>query len=141
MRNRRGAREVAVTATATGVISWYPCPSPFSALSLNDSGGAVDSGAGLDRFVESTFTGNSARVGGAVRLAGTASFANCTFVENASSNGEGSAISNIGYISSIYNSSFRNNVFECDAGTFLDFNTVSVMVLVLCFRSIERYIL
>lgn len=85
----------------------------------------MDSGAGLDRFVGSSFVGNSARFGGALRIVGTASLSNCTFVENASNDGKGPAISNVGYISSQNNSYFRDNIPQCDPGTFLDFNTVS----------------
>lgn len=95
----------------------------------------MDSGAGLDRFVNSSFVGNSARVGGALRLAGTTSLINCTFVDNASSDREGSAISNIGYVSSLDNCFFRGNIYQCDAGTFLDFDKVSEMVEILLFRS------
>ncbi|CAM9586626.1 unnamed protein product, partial [Laminaria digitata] len=73
------------------------------------TGGAVDTGAGPDYIFNTSFVRNTARVGGALRLAGMASLDNCDFVENTSDEGEGPAASNIGYISNFSKSSFVDN--------------------------------
>ncbi|CAN0496731.1 unnamed protein product, partial [Scytosiphon promiscuus] len=73
------------------------------------TGGAVESGAGLDIFSNTLFKGNRAGVGGALRLAGVASIDNCSFVENTSDDEQGPAVSNIGIISSISNATFAHN--------------------------------
>lgn len=89
------------------------------------TGGAIDSAAGYDSIFDSTFEDNAARTGGAMRLAGTASIDGCSFVENFSDAGEGAVVSNIGTISWMSNITFSGNVFNCPAGTFLDYNAVS----------------
>ena len=86
------------------------------------TGGAIESAAGQDAYVRSTFEGNKAGAGGALRLAGTASVDSCSFVENLSNDGEGAAVSNIGFISGMANVFFSGNAFDCQPGTFLDFN-------------------
>ncbi|CAN0122023.1 unnamed protein product [Ectocarpus sp. 6 AP-2014] len=86
------------------------------------SGGAVDSAAGQDIVVNSIFKGNSAEVGGALRLAGTAFVENCSFVENVSGHQEGAAVSNIGLVSTMANSSFTGNGFTCGADLFLEYD-------------------
>lgn len=88
------------------------------------TGGAIESAAGKDAFVSSTFSGNFAGTGGALRLAGTASIDNCSFEDNISDDGEGAAVSNIGYIPSITDISFSGNVFHCQEGMFLNFTMV-----------------
>ena len=89
------------------------------------TGGAVDSASGQDLFDDTLFEGNYARVGGGLRLAGTASIVNCSFVDNASDLGGGAAVSNIGYISTVTNVSFHGNVFNCGSQTFLEFKVSS----------------
>ncbi|CAM9133326.1 unnamed protein product [Ectocarpus sp. 8 AP-2014] len=84
------------------------------------TGGAINSAAGEDAIENSVFEGNSAGTGGALRLAGEAYISNCSFLENTSDEGEGAAVSNIGFISSITNVSFDANGFDCPAGTFLN---------------------
>lgn len=86
------------------------------------TGGAVESAAGQDAYLGTLFEGNRAGTGGALRLAGTSSVDNCSFVENVSGDGGGAAMSNIGFISKMSNVSFSGNVFDCEPGTFLDFN-------------------
>eukprot|EP00752_Nemacystus_decipiens_P002289 g2167.t1 len=86
------------------------------------TGGAIESAAGQDAYRGSLFERNKAGTGGALRLAGTASVDDCSFVENASDDGEGAAVSNIGFISSMSNATFSGNVFDCEPGTFLDFD-------------------
>ena len=93
------------------------------------TGGAIESAAGQDVYTGTVFEGNKAGTGGALRLAGSALVDNCSFLENVSDDGEGAAVSNIGSISRMANVFFRGNAFDCEPGTFLDFN-VSVEVLV-----------
>ena len=89
------------------------------------TGGAIDSAAGYDSIIDSTFEDNAAGTGGALRLAGTASIDGCSFVENFSGDGAGAVVSNIGTIARMANISFAGNGFNCPAGMFLDYNTVS----------------
>lgn len=81
----------------------------------------MDTGIGLDAFEDTRFARNSARAGGALKLAGRASLVNCTFVENVSMENEGPAVHNVGAISTLSEGSFLDNVFECRPGRFLDF--------------------
>eukprot|EP00752_Nemacystus_decipiens_P012585 g11145.t1 len=85
------------------------------------TGGAIESASGQDFFIDSVFEGNKAGAGGALRLAGTSSVENCSFVENGSDDGEGAAVSNIGSISWVTNASFIGNVFYCQPGIFLGY--------------------
>lgn len=88
------------------------------------TGGGVDSSSGRDVFGNSTFEGNIARVGGALRLAGTATVENCDFIENLSELEGGPAVSNVGYMYNVTGCSFINNMFDCDPEHFLDYNNV-----------------
>ncbi|CAB1103783.1 unnamed protein product [Ectocarpus sp. CCAP 1310/34] len=85
------------------------------------TGGAIESAAGKDAFNGSIFEGNSAGTGGALRLAGSEYFFNCTFVGNTADDGEGAAVSNIGYISEMENTFFSGNRFDCRSRMYLDF--------------------
>ncbi|CAM9568519.1 unnamed protein product, partial [Hapterophycus canaliculatus] len=85
------------------------------------TGGAIESAAGQDNYIDSMFMGNRAGTGGALRLAGTASLDNCSFVENVSDDAGGAAVSNIGSISTMENIYFSGNVFDCQSSTFLNF--------------------
>ena len=89
------------------------------------TGGAVDSASGQDVFTNTLFKGNVAKIGGALRLAGKASVDNCSFNDNVSETGGGPAISNVGFISEVTNSTFHHNAFNCEPMTFLDFVKVS----------------
>lgn len=107
-----------------------PNPTTFDRCLFEDNraaatGGAVESAAGQDAFVGSVFRGNAAGTGGALRLAGTASLDDCSFVENVSDDGGGAAVSNIGSLLKMEANSFSGNVFACQPGMYLDFNTVS----------------
>lgn len=111
-----------------------PNPTTFERCRFIDNtaaatGGAIDSASGQDTFISSVFEGNKAREGGALRLAGTSSMDNCTFVDNISDDGGGAAVSNIGAILKIRKISFTGNVFACELGMYLDFNVVSAGVL------------
>ena len=89
------------------------------------TGGAIDTAAGHDDFTNSVFDGNTARTGGALRLAGTAVISNCSFVENVSADGEGAAMSNVGSISTMKELYFSGNAFDCPEGMYLDYIAVS----------------
>lgn len=106
-----------------------PSPTKFEGCRFIDNsalatGGAIESAARHGEVVSSVFRGNMARVGGGLRLAGSADLFICSFVENVSGDGEGAAISNIGVISRMEGLSFSGNVFECPQNTFLNFTEV-----------------
>ena len=88
------------------------------------TGGAVDSVSGQDVFFGTLFKDNTARVGGALRLAGTSSISNCSFNDNISEFGEGPAVHNLGFMSILTSNYFEGNIFDCESGMFLDFNEV-----------------
>lgn len=80
-------------------------------------------------ITDTYFWGNSARAGGALKLAGIASLQNCTFKDNTSDDGEGPAVFNGKYISGVTACSFVDNTFNCGPGEFLDYqesNSMSV---------------
>ena len=104
-------------------------PTIFDRCSFVDNtaiatGGAIQSAAGQDYIISTSFTGNTARAGGALFLAGTANFMNCSFFDNEAEEGEGPAISNIGYLEKMQNSSFAGNAYNCALGTFRAFDVV-----------------
>ena len=107
------------------------------------TGGAIESVAGQDYISNTTFVGNTASVGGAMRLAGKAGVDNCSFVDNRSDEGDGPAIANVGVISVIKGSSFTGNVFFCEPGKYLDFTEVSKcfwsQCKVVCKRPTENF--
>ena len=129
----------AVSSVASGnlVESVYNSPTTFDRCRFIDNeatatGGAIESAAGQDVFVGSVFEGNKAGTGGALRLAGTSSMENCSFVDNLSDDGRGTAVSNIGSILKMENISFSGNIFDCKPGMFLGYNAVSVAVCACC---------
>ncbi|CAN0443611.1 unnamed protein product [Pylaiella littoralis] len=85
------------------------------------SGGAVESAAGRDLVNNSTFVGNFAGQGGAMRLAGSVSLSDCWFSTNRADVSGGSAISNVGITENIQSCSFFSNDVLCGTGFFLDF--------------------
>ncbi|CAN0333327.1 unnamed protein product, partial [Laminaria digitata] len=89
------------------------------------TGGALESSAGHDHISNTSFKGNTAAIGGALRLGGRTFLDNCSFVDNRSGEGAGPAVDNIGSVGRIANSLFVGNVFDCQRGTYLDFNEVS----------------
>lgn len=107
---------------AQNPTKYYRCL--FMSNRATATGGAIDSAAGQDVIVDSVFMDNTAGVGGALRLAGTASINTCSFVDNVSDEGGGAAVSNIGPLLTITNSSFVDNLFNCRQGTFLGFHSV-----------------
>ena len=88
------------------------------------TGGAIQSAAGQDYIIDTSFIRNTARAGGALFLAGTTNFFNCSFSDNVAEEGDGPAISNIGYVESMENSTFVGNAYNCAAGTFRAFDSV-----------------
>lgn len=113
-----------------------PCPTTFDRCQFIDNtataaGGAIESAAGHDEIVNSIFRGNSARVGGALRLASTTAFHNCSLEENSSKDGEGSAVSNIGVIWRMERNYFAENAFVCPEGKYMEYTAVSRDVTVL----------
>ena len=93
------------------------------------TGGAIQSASGHDKVVNTVFVRNIAAEGGSLNLAGTALIENCTFEENVSDEGGGPVVSNIGYISGIFNSSFFGNAYSCKTNNFLDYMSVSQWLL------------
>ncbi|CAM9429038.1 unnamed protein product [Ectocarpus fasciculatus] len=96
------------------------------------TGGAIDSAAGHDYFVDTTFEDNTAGTGGALRLAGAASIKSCSFVENFSDDEGGAAVSNIGTVASTENVSFSGNGFDCPTGMFLGYNASADLFEAVC---------
>ncbi|CAM9651378.1 unnamed protein product [Ectocarpus fasciculatus] len=116
-----------------GAVSLFGCgntpvgnhPTTFDRCRFVDNqgastGGAIESAAGKDVFNGSVFESNTAGTGGALRLAGSAYFFNCSFVGNTADDGEGAAVSNIGYISAMNNTVFSGNRFDCRSSMYLD---------------------
>lgn len=89
------------------------------------TGGAIESAAGQDAIINTSFIGNIAGLGGALRLAGTAYLDNCSCFENYSDLDGGAAVSNMGFISSMTRISFIGNAFNCAPKMFLDYDPVS----------------
>lgn len=88
------------------------------------TGGAVNTGAGIDRIENTSFVRNTAAIGGALRLVGTASLLWCTFIDNLSNQAEGPGVFNDGKISEAFSCNFVGNVFNCDQGSYLKYNEV-----------------
>ena len=127
---------VYVSGSGTASSGDIPHPTTFQGCSFvyniaDTSGGAVNSALGQDAFFNSSFIGNRAKVGGALQLAGSASIDYCSFKDNVSGVGGGPAVSNIGSISGVSNSSFVRNILSCDQGTFLTFSQVHGNIILL----------
>lgn len=122
----------AVYATGTGTtisVRGESCPLTFDGCNFtgniaNSTGGAVESAAGQDYFVNTYFIRNAAEQGGALRLAGTASIVDCSFEQNHAAENGGPAISNVAKTANITSSYFFGNNFNCDPGYFLYFEKV-----------------
>ena len=122
----------AVYATGTGTVisatgESYPLifdGCNFTGNEAASTGGAVESAAGKDYFVNTSFVGNVAKQGGALRLAGTASIVECHFERNLAAEGGGPAISDVGYTEEMRSTYFVDNDFSCDPGFFLLYEKV-----------------
>ncbi|CAM9150882.1 unnamed protein product, partial [Ectocarpus sp. 6 AP-2014] len=132
-----GAISLIGSGTSFNPEDYTPAPTTFEQCRFTSNraiatGGAVDTAAGQDKFVNSVFEGNTAGTGGALRLAGTAEVNNCSFVENVSDDGGGAAVSNIGFVSSVSNLSFSRNVYGCQEGMFLEFEESGTLYEAIC---------
>lgn len=96
----------------------------FTKNKATATGGAVESAAGKDVLVNSTFIGNEAQQGGALRLAGFAAIRGCSFVANRAGQDGGPGVSIVGFTSQMTSCSFSDNVFMCERGEFLDYEEV-----------------
>lgn len=101
-------------------------PTTYSNCTFTDNwaratGGAIESAAGSDRIEDTTFVGNSAGAGGALRLGGSTTIAGCTFIDNVSGPNEGASISNVGVLTVVGNNTrFAGSSFWCEPRTFRD---------------------
>lgn len=118
-----GSGTVLLTSGKEFPVTYHDCT--FVANRATASGGAVESAAGKDWVTNSTFIGNTATQGGAMRLAGSVSLSSCWFKKNRADITGGPAISNVGVTESIESCSFVNNDVRCSPGSFLDFTHVS----------------
>lgn len=122
-----GTKQTAVTSEST-----IDFPTKFSNCTFVgnvalEEGGAIEIAIGRFHVDNSTFVGNIANTGGALRLFGTAELFNSTFSENMSGEGAGSAISNVGIISEMIGLGFSANRFTCDAAEFVGFIEVRAL--------------
>ena len=120
-------------ATDTSGMKTY-FPTTFSNCTFIDNsaleaGGAIDIRVGRVRVDSTTFSGNFASVGGAVRIIGTAELFNSTFSDNTSGENGGSAISIVGTITEMNGSYFSANRFICPATEYVDFTEASALEL------------
>eukprot|EP00752_Nemacystus_decipiens_P013346 g11816.t1 len=88
----------------------------FSENVAGDTGGAVDTLTGQQEFARCDFEDNSADVGGAMRLGGSAGIWECSFSSNVAST-RGLAITVVGS-ANITRSSFDSNELSCAAGSY-----------------------
>ncbi|CAM9358530.1 unnamed protein product [Ectocarpus sp. 13 AM-2016] len=84
---------------------------------VSENGGAVEAGAGRLEFTYSFFEGNSADVGGAMRLGGTTIVRECSFLSNSASV-RGFAVAAVNGSANISSSSFEGNELYCESGSY-----------------------
>lgn len=96
----------------------------FTDNSAISTGGAIETAAGKDEIMNSTFRGNSAGFGGAFRTAGAATVVvGCSFYNNVANENGGPAVVNIGS-TTLKSCVFAGNIVSCEPETFLDFSQV-----------------
>ena len=100
------------------------------------NGGAIQSATGAASFSKTTFKGNEAGVGGALRIAGAVALVGCLFEENVSQLEGGQAISMIGSTLEMENCSFLHNAFDCEPGTFFNESGVRFIFVLHIFDTI-----
>ncbi|CAN0186921.1 unnamed protein product, partial [Scytosiphon promiscuus] len=88
----------------------------FSDNVANETGGATDTLTGYQEFDSCEFEGNSAPIGGAMRLGGTTDVLGCSFLSNSASV-RGSAIAVVAS-TNISGCSFDKNEIDCAADTY-----------------------
>lgn len=118
------------TAVSTNSVRGREMISTFDTCTFinnvaKEKGGAMSSASGQDLFLNSTFIGNSARFGGALQLAGTASIDSCFFEGNTADLGGGPAVSSIENTVNVAGTTFIDNIFNCGFGSFLNFKEVT----------------
>lgn len=96
----------------------------FVENSAVEAGGAIEVVSGLVHVKDTTFVGNYANEGGALKLSGTSELLNSTFSGSRSGEGGGSAISNAGSFSGMVGLRFSANQFVCAATEYVDFTKV-----------------
>lgn len=119
-----------ITANQSGVPienhTWFErCV--FICNGAEATGGAIEARAGFVVITNTSFTENTTATGGALRLSSSTSLHNCSFVNSTSDEGEGAAISNVGFASSMVMCSFIDNAFNCKPGEFLDYSEARVV--------------
>lgn len=117
-----GAVYLLASGTTVANLEEYPIVyngTLFQGNTASTSGGAVESVAGKDVFLYTRFVNNTARLGGALRLAGTSDLIVCDSVANGASTA-GPAVANAGAMQQVSNVSFVDNILLCSEGTFLD---------------------
>ncbi|CAB1096488.1 unnamed protein product [Ectocarpus sp. CCAP 1310/34] len=117
--NSAGLAGGAIAAYVTGTELY---PATFSGCKFFDNkasggtGGAVETLSGRQEFISCDFEGNSAYVGGAMRLGGTVDVRNCSFLSN-SATSRGLAIAVVAF-ANISGASFDRNELYCEAGLY-----------------------
>ncbi|CAM9385517.1 unnamed protein product [Laminaria digitata] len=96
-------------------VVFFKCT--FSDNVASGSGGAVETLAGQQEFISCDFEGNSADVGGAMRLGGSAVIRECSFQSNLAST-RGLAVAVVGWSAKISGSSFDGNDLSCAVGSY-----------------------
>ncbi|CAM9614990.1 unnamed protein product [Ectocarpus sp. 12 AP-2014] len=88
----------------------------FSNNKASGTGGAVETLSGDQEFISCEFQGNSADIGGAMRLGGITGIHLCSFLSNSATRG-GLAVA-VTLSATISNSSFDTNELTCEAGSY-----------------------
>lgn len=101
----------------------------FIGNSALEGGGAFKISIGRAHVENTDFICNTAVEGGALKVFGSAELFNCSFSDNRSGEGGGSAINNIGTLSETVGLRFSGNRFVCAASEYVDFSEVSVVNL------------
>ena len=109
----------------------------FEGNSASTMGGAIYTTAGKDLVWKTSFINNSANVGGALQISGTANLRNSSFVDNTSGEGGGPAIFNGGVISEMVGVYFSDNGYYCSPDAFMGLNEVRYVCSVYTLLSIH----
>lgn len=90
-----------------------------------DAGGAIEITAGRVLVDTTQFVGNTAGVGGAMKIFGTAELFNSTFFDKTSGEDDGPAIFNVGTNPEMTGLEFTGNRFVCATTEYVDFSKAS----------------
>ncbi|CAN0437324.1 unnamed protein product [Ectocarpus sp. 12 AP-2014] len=114
MANGDGGAVAALAAGNEGSpVTFVNCA--FVSNKAHGAGGAVEVLVGQLEVISCEFEGNSADVGGALRLGGTTIVRDCSFLSNSASRGLAVAVI---ASASISGSSFERNELVCEAGSY-----------------------